>query len=72
MKKNMGGLDRIARLVIAAIVGILYFTGVVQGTLGYVLLALAGIFVLTSFVSFCPLYALVGLNTCRRKNSFFG
>ncbi|BFP40783.1 DUF2892 domain-containing protein [Flavobacteriaceae bacterium GF1] len=68
MKKNMGRLDRIARLVIAAIVGTLYFTGVVQGILGYVLLALAGIFVLTSFVSFCPLYALVGLNTCRRKN----
>ena len=68
MKKNMGGLDRIVRLVIAAMVGILYFTDVVQGTLGYVLLALAGIFVLTSFVSFCPLYALVGLNTCRRKN----
>ncbi|UOY08487.1 DUF2892 domain-containing protein [Muricauda sp. SCSIO 64092] len=68
MKKNMGGLDRIVRLVIAAMVGILYFTDVVQGTLGYVLLALAGIFVLTSFISFCPLYALVGLNTCRRKN----
>ena len=68
MKKNMGGLDRMVRLVIAALVGILYFSGVVQGTLGYVLLALAGIFALTSFVSFCPLYALVGLNTCRRKN----
>ena len=68
MKKNMGGLDRIVRLVIAAIVGTLCFTGVVQGTLGYVLLALAGIFVLTSFVGFCPLYTLVGLNTCRRKN----
>ena len=68
MKKNMGGLDRIVRLAIATMVGTLYFTGVVQGTLGYVLLALAGIFVLTSFVSFCPLYALVGLNTCRRKN----
>ncbi len=68
MRKNMGGLDRIVRLVIAAIVGTLYVTGVVQGTLGYVLLALAGIFVLTSFISFCPLYALVGLSTCRRKN----
>jgi len=68
MKKNMGGLDRIIRFVAAAIVVVLYATGLLQGTLAYVLLALAVIFVLTSFVSFCPLYALVGLNTCKVKN----
>lgn len=68
MKKNMGGLDRMVRLIAAIIVAILYFTGTIQGTLAYVLLALAGIFVVTSFISFCPLYALVGLNTCKVKN----
>jgi len=67
MKKNMGNLDRIIRIIIAAVVGYLYFTGVVTGTLGIVLLVLAGVFVLTSIVSFCPLYTLVGLSTCPTK-----
>lgn len=67
MKKNMGGLDRIIRLVIATVIGILFYTGTVEGTLAYVLLGLAGVFVLTSFISFCPLYSLVGLNTCKIK-----
>ncbi|WP_298541398.1 DUF2892 domain-containing protein [uncultured Aquimarina sp.] len=67
MKKNMGGLDRIIRIVVAVVIGTLYFTGVIQGTLGYVLLGLSVIFALTSFVSFCPLYSIVGLNTCKVK-----
>ena len=67
MKKNMGGIDRIIRLAIAATVGLLYWQGIIEGTLAYVLLGLSAVFVLTSFVSFCPLYALVGLNTCKVK-----
>ena len=67
MKKNMGTADKIIRLVIAAIVVTLYFTNVITGTLGIVLLVLAGIFVVTSFVSFCPLYAPFGLSTCVMK-----
>jgi Inner membrane protein YgaP-like, transmembrane domain len=67
MKKNMGGLDRIIRIIIAAIIGFLYYNGTIEGTLAYVLLALGGIFLVTSFVSFCPLYSLVGLNTCKAK-----
>ena len=55
MKKNMGGLDRIIRIGIAALVGVLYFTGTIQGTFAYVLLALSGIFVVTTFFSFCRL-----------------
>ncbi len=64
MKKNMGSMDRIIRTIIAATVAVLFFTNVISGTLGVVLLALAGIFLLTSLVSFCPLYTLVGLSTC--------
>lgn len=64
MKKNMGSADRIIRIVVAAVVAILFWQNIVTGTLAYVLLGLAGIFVATSFVSFCPIYALVGLNTC--------
>lgn len=65
MKKNMGGADRIIRIIVAAVVGVLFWQGIISGTLAYVLLVLAAVFVLTSFVSFCPLYSLVGLNTCK-------
>ncbi len=67
MKKNMGNADRAVRVVIAIIIAALYFTGTVSGTLGIVLLAFAGIFVLTSVVSFCPLYAPFGISTCKAK-----
>ncbi len=67
MKKNMGNTDRIIRLLLAAVVAVLYFTNVITGTLGIVLLVLAGVFVLTSLISFCPLYTLIGLNTCPAK-----
>jgi hypothetical protein len=68
MKKNMGGMDRIVRFIVAAGVAVLYYTGLIEGTLAYVLLALATIFLLTSFVSFCPLYTLFGINTCKVKS----
>ncbi|HMO38606.1 MAG TPA: DUF2892 domain-containing protein [Saprospiraceae bacterium] len=64
MKKNMGGTDRIIRLVVAAAIVGLFFANIISGTLGIVLLVVAGIFVLTSTVSFCPLYSIVGLSTC--------
>ena len=67
MKKNMGNTDRAVRVVLAIIIAALYFNGTISGTLGIVLLALAGIFVLTSFVSFCPLYAPFGISTCKTK-----
>lgn len=67
MRKNMGTADRIIRVIIAAIVGVLYFTGTISGTLGIVLLVLAGVFVLTSSISFCPLYAPFGIKTCSIK-----
>ena len=67
MKKNMGTADRIIRVIIAAIVGVLYFTGTISGTLGVVLLVLAGVFVLTSMISFCPLYSPFGIKTCPIK-----
>lgn len=67
MKKNMGGADRIIRFIVAIIVIALYYFKIIDGTLAYVLLGLSGIFILTSFVSFCPLYTLFGLNTCKIK-----
>jgi hypothetical protein len=67
MKKNVGNADRVIRLILAVVFAVLYFTGLVPGTVGLVLLVLAAIFVLTSLVSFCPIYAIVGLNTCPTK-----
>jgi hypothetical protein len=67
MKKNMGSADRMIRVIIAAIIVVLYFTNVISGTLGIILLVFAAVFVLTSFVSFCPLYAPFGINTCATK-----
>ncbi len=67
MKKNMGGTDRIIRIILALVVVALYYFKVIEGTLAYVLLAVAGVFLLTSFVSFCPLYTLLGMNTCKLK-----
>ena len=67
MKKNMGSTDRIIRFLLSAVFAYLYFAGIVTGTFGIILVVLGAIFVITSLVSFCPLYALVGLNTCPAK-----
>lgn len=67
MTKNMGSADRIIRVVIAAVVIALYFMQVINGTLAAVLLVLAGIFLLTSFISTCPLYLPFGINTRGKK-----
>jgi len=56
MKSNMGKADRIIRVLIAVIIAVLFFTKVITGTLGIVLLVLAGIFLLTSAIGRCPLY----------------
>ena len=67
MKKNMGSIDRIIRVVVAAIILVLFITKVITGTLGIILLVLAAVFVLTSLVNFCPLYLPFGISTCKKK-----
>jgi hypothetical protein len=66
MKSNIGTTDRIIRLIVAAVFAYLYFAGIVSGTLGIVLLVLAVVFVATSAISFCPLYAPFKIST--KKN----
>ncbi len=63
----MGAADRMIRLLLAAVFAGLYFTNTVTGTFGVILIVLAAVFVLTSLVSFCPLYPLLGINTCKAK-----
>ena len=67
MKKNMGTVDKIIRLIVAAIFIVLYFTNVISGTLGIVLLILAIVFAITSFLSFCPFYLPFGINTGKKE-----
>ncbi len=65
----MGSADKIIRIIIAAIIGFLYFNGTILGTLGVILLVLAVVFLLTSVISFCPLYTLFGFSTCKIKEN---
>ena len=67
MKKNMGNLDRTLRFVVAAALIALYYNGTISGVLGIVLVVLAIIFFLTSFIGFCPLYLPFGIRTCKTK-----
>ena len=69
MKKNMGSPDRVIRIIAAIVFAILYFTGTVPGTWGVVLLILGVVFVLTSLVGFCPVYAIFGMDTCPSKET---
>lgn len=67
MKKNVGSVDKIIRLLIAAVIVILFLTKVITGTLGIILLVVAGVMVVTSLVSFCGFYAIFGISTCKAK-----
>lgn len=64
----MGALDKSLRVLIAIIIALLYYLDVIVGTLAYVLMAIAIIFLITSFINFCPLYKILGINTNRRKS----
>jgi len=66
MKKNMGTIDRIIRVLVALVLLVLFAANIISGTAAIVLLALSGIFILTSFVSFCPLYLPFGISTCKK------
>lgn len=67
MQKNMGQVDRVIRTIVALAVVVLYFMEIISGTTAIILLALAAIFILTSFISFCPLYLPFNIRT-RKKD----
>jgi hypothetical protein len=67
MKKNMGSADKGIRIVAAIAIALLYYFDLISGALAYVLMAFAIIFLLTSFISFCPLYTIFGMSTCKTK-----
>ena len=63
MIKNMSNIDRGIRIVVAAVIATLYFSGMVTGTLGIVLLVLAAVFLITSSIAFCPMYVPLKIST---------
>ncbi len=67
MKANMGTADKVIRVLIALVMGVLIYTNVLTDTLAIVLGVFSIVFVLTSLVSFCPLYLLFGIKTCKTK-----
>lgn len=67
MKKNVGAVDKVIRIIIAALLIILFFANVVHGTLGVIFLIVAAILLITAFISFCPLYVLFGISTCKKE-----
>ncbi|MFN0276313.1 MAG: DUF2892 domain-containing protein [Chitinophagales bacterium] len=69
MTKNMGSADKTIRILVAIAVIILYFANVISGTVAIILLALAAIFIVTSFIGTCPLYLPFGISTLRKRKN---
>ena len=69
MKANMGSADRIIRIILAVVMGVLFFMKIITGALGIVLVVAAVVFALTSLISFCPLYPIFGLSTKKKENN---
>jgi hypothetical protein len=69
MKSNMGYIDRAIRIVVAVIIAVLYFSNVISGTVDILLMILAGVFIITSFIGFCPLYLPFRISTQKKKTT---
>ena len=67
MKKNMGTVDRLLRMVIAIVLGVLCFMNIIPGTLGLILFVVAIVFFGTSLIGFCPAYLPFGISTCKKE-----
>lgn len=67
MKKNMGSTDKLIRLAIAIVLIVLYMTHKLPETWDIVALVVALIFTITSLISFCPIYSIFGLKTCKNE-----
>ncbi|MEO6405538.1 MAG: DUF2892 domain-containing protein [Ferruginibacter sp.] len=69
MKKNMGSIDRIIRILVAVVIAILYFTNIISGTAALILGVLAIVFIATGFIGSCPLYLPFGISTTKKINN---
>lgn len=67
MKKNMGQIDKIIRVILAVVIAVLVYFDILTGVAGTVLMVIAILLLLTSLLNFCPLYRIFGYNTCKVK-----
>jgi hypothetical protein len=67
MKKNVGTIDMVIRILIAVVVVVLYFTNVISGTLAIILLILAAVFFVTALINFCPIWSVLGISTKKKE-----
>ncbi len=67
MKKNVGNIDKVVRILLAVVVAVLFLTKVITGLVGIILLVVAGVLVLTTLISFCPIYWPFGLSTRKKE-----
>ena len=67
MKKNVGSIDKVIRVLLAFGIVLLNYFEIINGTVAIILLLIAMILIVTSFANFCPLYALLGKSTCKTK-----
>jgi len=68
MKKNVNSVDKVVRILLAVVLGVLIFTNQVVGILAIILGVLAVVLVLTSVLSFCPIYAMFNLSTLKKSD----
>lgn len=66
--KNVGTIDKVARIAAVILIGVLYATNIISGIVAILLVIVAIVLLITSFIGFCPLYLPLGINTCRKKN----
>ena len=69
MKRNISAFDRVFRVIDAAVIALLFFTHILTGTLAVILMVFAAIFILTGIIGVCPLYKLLGISSCSRKQT---
>ena len=69
MKQNMGSIDKVVRVFVAAVIAVLYFTDQITGTAAIILGIFAVVFLLTSAIGFCPLYLPLKLSTIKKKDA---
>ena len=63
MKANIGSIDKLVRILIAALILVLYFANVISGTVAIVLFIVAAILLITAFINFCPIWHFLGIST---------
>ncbi|MGZ2369616.1 YgaP family membrane protein [Ancylomarina sp. YFZ004] len=68
MKKNMGPIDRILRSIVAIALIVLFIMDIITGTIGIVVVVFASIMLISAIIGNCPPYALMGFNTCKKKD----